>query len=103
LDRARQSWRPLLTGAPCRVVSQADAALCSVDLLDTTLHDGAQAVSLRAVDGGVLTLATRAYATTGEARLIYWDLESSDIVHTIGVGHSPIGLALDVITQSVVI
>ena len=43
---------------------------------------------------------TRAYATTGDGNLIYWDLDSNTITQTIPVGHNPVGLTLGIVEPS---
>ena len=83
--------------------SDPDTALYTVDLVGS-LVGGDTSTTLRhlGVPGGVLALATgaeisRAYATTADGNLLYWDLESNTIAQTIPVGHKPMGLALGIV------
>ncbi|MBV9133763.1 MAG: hypothetical protein JO318_13760, partial [Chloroflexi bacterium] len=83
-----------------------DAALYAVDLVSSMIGgDSATPVRHIAVPGGVLALATgaeisRAYATTGDGKLIYWDLDSNSISESIAVGHNPVALALGIVEPS---
>src|SRR5207302_10159096 len=43
------------------------------------------------------TEISRAYTTTGDDNLVYWNLQSNSIVQTIPVGHNPVGLALGLV------
>jgi YVTN family beta-propeller protein len=77
-------------------------ALYAVDLLASVIGQADQVVRHLKVDSGVLALATgaeiaRAYATTGDGHLLYWDLQSNSISQTIGVGRNPVGLALGLV------
>src|SRR5207248_1738735 len=86
--------------------SKPDAALYAVDLVSSTIGgDAAVPVRHLAVPSGVLALATgaeitRAYATTADGNLLYWDLESNVIAQTIPVGHNPVGLTLGIVEPS---
>ncbi|HEX8966340.1 MAG TPA: hypothetical protein VF937_00570, partial [Chloroflexota bacterium] len=94
-----------------------DAALYVVDLVSSLIGSdpsatskpigGEQSAAVRrlAVPSGVLALATgaeitRAYATTGDGHLLYWDLESNAIDQTIEVGQNPVGLTLGLVEPS---
>ena len=71
----------------------------SGDRMDTLQIGADQSVGRLAVPSGGLALATgaeitRAYATTGDGNLIYWDLSSNRISQTIPVGHNPVALIL---------
>src|SRR5205823_4707684 len=78
--------------------SAPDAALYAVDLVASRISSaGTTAVRHLGVPGGVLALATgaeisRAYATTGDGNLIYWNLATNAIDQTIRVGRNPVGL-----------
>src|SRR5438132_4531918 len=86
--------------------SAPDAALYAVNLVSSlTAADKSSAVRHLGVPAGVLALATgaeitRAYATTGDGNLIYWDLESNTIDRTIAVGRNPVALTLGLVEPS---
>jgi YVTN family beta-propeller protein len=76
-----------------------DHALYSIDLYAQQLGQHDQVVRSLAVSGGVLALATGvevsiAYATTSDNQLIYWDLVSNTVEHSVQVGQKPVALAL---------
>jgi hypothetical protein len=55
-----------------------------------------------AVPSGVKALAigaetTRAYATTGDGNLLYWDLVGNSIVETIQVGKNPVAISIGMV------
>ena len=82
-----------------------DQALYAVDLLKSVLGQGSDAVRQLAVPGGVLALAvgaetTRAYATTGDGKLVYWDLVDNALTRSIEVGRKPVALAIGVAAPS---
>ena len=82
--------------------SDPEAALYAVDLVNSTIGGASAAVRHLGVPGGVLALATgaeitRAYATTRDGNLVYWDLQSNSIAQSIPVGHNPVGLALGLV------
>ncbi|HEV7666224.1 MAG TPA: hypothetical protein VGQ62_22005, partial [Chloroflexota bacterium] len=81
--------------------STPDAALYAVDLLASATGNEGQAVKKLAVPSGVLAMVTgaeitRAYATTGDGHLLYWDLAGNAVVQSIAVGRNPVGLALGI-------
>jgi hypothetical protein len=85
--------------------SDPEHALYAVDLLKSSLGRESEVVKPLAVSGGVLALATgaeptRAYATTGDGMLIYWDLEANAVTQTIPVGKNPVGLAIGMVVPS---
>ncbi len=81
--------------------SDPDTALYAVDLFANAMGKDAEVPHL-SVPSGVLALATgaeisRAYATTGDGHLLYWDLDSNTIAQNIAVGHNPTGLTLGLV------
>jgi WD40 repeat protein len=89
------------------VLSSSDPnnALYVVDLLASSTADTGQGTRHLAVPGGVLNLVTgaeptRAYVTTADGHLLYWDVETNSIVQSIGVGRNPVGLAIGLVEPS---
>ncbi len=85
--------------------SDPEHALYMVDLVASMLGQDNTAVRSLTVESGVLALATgaeitRAYATTGDGHLLYWDLTTNSIAQSIGVGRNPVGLALGLVEPS---
>jgi YVTN family beta-propeller protein len=82
--------------------SDPQHALYSVDLFKAQLGQTTMAVNSLAVPGGVLGVATGAevtlaYATTGDDKLVYWDLVNNAIAQSVDIGHNPLGLALGLV------
>lgn len=81
--------------------SAPDTALHVVNLVVTHLA-GADSVRHLEVPSGVLAPATgaeitRAYATTGDGNLIYWDLGANAIERSVALGRKPVGLTLGLV------
>jgi YVTN family beta-propeller protein len=87
------------------LAASSSTALYAVDLLQLALAKNDLAVHRLPVPGGVLALAmgeetTRAYVTTGDGFLLYWDLAGNTIAQTVSVGHRPQGLAIGLVTPT---
>jgi len=88
------------------LVLASRSALISVDLLGGTLgHSSSDVVRTLDVASGVLAVSTgaepgRAYATTGDGSLVYWDLVANTLTQTIAVGQRPAGLAIGMVVPT---
>ncbi len=83
------------------VLSSSDPlhALYAIDISMAQIDPRRTVVQELTVDGGVLAVATGleptlAFITTGDNRLLYWDLTSNTIKQSISVGQGPVSLTL---------